>query len=90
MRILANLIPKYNLSPFIGVLKRQTARLPIPVYLSFFCMTLAASSADVLINMSVAPNPVIQGANVTYSITVSNNGPDGATNVSMTDTLPAG
>ena len=47
-----------------------------------------ASSADVLVNMTVSPNPVTAGGNVTYHITTSNNGPDGATNVTVTDVLP--
>ena len=36
-----------------------------------------------------APDPVQPGANLTYTITVFNNGPNNATGVQLTDTLPA-
>ena len=38
----------------------------------------------------MAPNPVVAGQNLTYTITVTNNGPDAADAVSLSDTLPAG
>ena len=40
--------------------------------------------------MSGAPNPVVLGNNLTYTLTVTNNGPDGATGVLLSDTLPPG
>lgn len=36
------------------------------------------------------PDPVTAGNNLTYTITVTNNGPDAASSVSWSDTLPAG
>jgi uncharacterized repeat protein (TIGR01451 family) len=50
----------------------------------------AGAGADLGISMTGAPNPVTTGSNLTYSITVTNNGPDSAQGVSVTDTLPAG
>jgi uncharacterized repeat protein (TIGR01451 family) len=44
--------------------------------------------ADMALGMTAQPNPVIAGNNVTYSITVTNNGPSTATNVSVTCTFP--
>ena len=32
----------------------------------------------------------VPGTNVSYTLTATNNGPDSAANVSLTDTLPAG
>jgi len=46
-------------------------------------------SAD-LVLMNTAVGTAAGSANVTYTITVVNNGPTGATNVTMSDTLPAG
>ena len=46
--------------------------------------------ADLAITKSDSPDPVIVGQTLTYSIGVSNGGPDGATGVSVTDTLPLG
>lgn len=50
----------------------------------------AGTSADLSITKTDLADPVIAGANVTYTLTVRNNGPASATNVVATDTLPAG
>jgi uncharacterized repeat protein (TIGR01451 family) len=47
-------------------------------------------SADVAVTKTDAPDPVRAGGNITYTITVRNNGPDRATGVTLTDVLPAG
>lgn len=49
-----------------------------------------ANSADVAIVKTGAPNPVSQGTPLTYTLIVTNNGPASATNVTVTDALPAG
>ena len=46
--------------------------------------------ADLAITKTDSPDPVTAGADITYTITASNNGPDPATNASWSDTLPAG
>jgi uncharacterized repeat protein (TIGR01451 family) len=48
----------------------------------------AAPSADLSITKSDSPDPVTVGNNLTYTVTVKNNGPSGATGVTMTDSLP--
>jgi len=46
--------------------------------------------ADLAVAKTDTPDPVLSGGpQLTYSITVSNNGPDDATNVLLVDTLPA-
>lgn len=45
--------------------------------------------ADLSITKSASPNPVFVNDNITYTITVTNNGPDSADNVTVSDTLPA-
>jgi uncharacterized repeat protein (TIGR01451 family) len=45
--------------------------------------------ADVSLTKSDTPDPVTVGTNVTYTMAVTNNGPDIATDVELTDTLPS-
>ena len=65
---------------------RFTDRDPVVVYFT----TNSLSLADLEITNVDAPDPVVAGQNLTYTITVTNNGPDPAGTVSLTDTLPAG
>jgi uncharacterized repeat protein (TIGR01451 family) len=50
----------------------------------------AIAAADLSVTKVDTPDPVNTGSNLTYTITVTNNGPDVAGNASWTDTLPAG
>lgn len=47
-------------------------------------------AADLSVNKSDAPDPVQVGQTLTYTLQAANDGPDSATNVALTDTLPAG
>src|SRR5262249_30728958 len=49
----------------------------------------ASPFADLAIAKVGAPNPVGIGSNLTYTITIHNNGPGDASSVTVTDTLPA-
>jgi uncharacterized repeat protein (TIGR01451 family)/CSLREA domain-containing protein len=49
---------------------------------------LVPPQADLSITKSGAPNPVVSGNRLTYTITVTNEGPQGATGVTVTDPLP--
>jgi uncharacterized delta-60 repeat protein/uncharacterized repeat protein (TIGR01451 family) len=51
--------------------------------------TVVTASADLGLAMSAAPDPLTLGGNVTFTMTVSNNGPATATSVLLTNTLPA-
>ena len=46
--------------------------------------------ADLSLTKSASPDPVVTGSDVTYTLTVTNNGTDDATNVTVTDSLPSG
>jgi uncharacterized repeat protein (TIGR01451 family) len=48
-----------------------------------------ATAADLKLTLTDSPDPVNKGAKLTYTLTVKNNGPQTAHNVSLTDTLPA-
>lgn len=58
---------------------------------SEFSLDLVASNAatDLAITITASPEPVQVGQNLTYTITVTNNGPSPATGVTVTDTLPS-
>ena len=46
--------------------------------------------ADLSVTESASPASVPRGSQVTFNIVVTNNGPDAANNVTLTDTLPTG
>lgn len=50
----------------------------------------AAAQADLALSGTWTPEPVAQNADLTYSLTVANNGAQTATAVMLSDTLPAG
>jgi uncharacterized repeat protein (TIGR01451 family)/CSLREA domain-containing protein len=66
--------------PGSGVDRYQYAELIQPL----------APEADLEISKVDSPDPVTVGENLTYTITVTNRGPDAAANVVVTDTLPSG
>ncbi len=50
----------------------------------------SAQSADVAVSITDGPDPITAGENLTYTILVTNNGPEVALTVLMSDTLPDG
>jgi uncharacterized repeat protein (TIGR01451 family) len=51
--------------------------------------TAVNPAADLALSMTDTPDPVKKRAKLVYTLTVVNNGPSSANNVSLTDTLPA-
>src|SRR5262245_21644273 len=49
----------------------------------------SAAVADLAVSKVDTPDPVAAGANITYTIGVTNNGPDPATTPTLSDTTPA-
>ncbi|MGB9182370.1 MAG: Calx-beta domain-containing protein, partial [Pyrinomonadaceae bacterium] len=47
------------------------------------------ANADLSVTQNAAPSPVLTGSNITYTTTVTNNGPSPADSVGVADTLPA-
>lgn len=47
----------------------------------------AGDNADLVLTTTDSPDPAVKGGTLTYTLTVTNNGPDGATGVVLTDTL---
>ena len=52
--------------------------------------TSVTAAADLSLTKGDSPDPVLEGELLTYSLTAHNSGPQDATGVSLTDTLPAG
>jgi uncharacterized repeat protein (TIGR01451 family) len=50
----------------------------------------AQTGTDLAVTKAAGPNPIAVGGLLTYTIAVHNNGPGAASNVALTDTLPAG
>jgi uncharacterized repeat protein (TIGR01451 family) len=55
-----------------------------------FVFGFVTTSADIRITKSDAPDAVIAGQNLTYTLTVDNAGPNAAAGVQVTDVIPAG
>jgi uncharacterized repeat protein (TIGR01451 family) len=53
-------------------------------------ITVTSGGTELAITKADAPDPVALGGNLTYTLTVTNNGPDPSTDSTVTDTLPAG
>ena len=51
---------------------------------------VSPTSIDLAVSKTASPNPGQVGAGLSYRIVVTNSGPANATNVTMTDNLPAG
>ncbi|MCC6498417.1 MAG: DUF11 domain-containing protein, partial [Propionibacteriaceae bacterium] len=47
------------------------------------------TSADLSVTLSDSPDPVVSGSNITYTITLTNGGPDPADTVNVTMAVPA-
>ncbi|HEY8132747.1 MAG TPA: hypothetical protein VII12_12750 [Thermoanaerobaculia bacterium] len=52
-------------------------------------MTTVTPVADLAVTKTDAPDPVLAGSNITYTITLTNNGPSDASSLSLTDAVPA-
>ena len=72
--------------PIKGPLDR-TQNLAVDAFVAKVCVTICA---DVSVTKSDSPDPATLGTNVSYTITVTNHGPDIAADVELTDVLPAG
>jgi outer membrane autotransporter protein/uncharacterized repeat protein (TIGR01451 family) len=54
-----------------------------------FTITVLPISNDLAISKTASPNPVAAGGQLTYTINISNNGPDASVNPTWSDNLPA-
>jgi uncharacterized repeat protein (TIGR01451 family) len=52
------------------------------------CVTVSPPSADLSVTQTDAPDPIAFGGQITYTITVTNHGPDALTTTTLTDDLP--
>jgi uncharacterized repeat protein (TIGR01451 family) len=62
---------------------------PVPANDSASTSTTVAGSADLSVTKNDSPDPVLAGQNITYSLTVRNNGPSSAASASLSDPIPA-
>src|SRR5262249_21574938 len=55
----------------------------------FTATTTVTTQADLAVTKADTPDPVTAGNNLTYTISVTNNGPSDSQGVSVTDAIPA-
>jgi uncharacterized repeat protein (TIGR01451 family) len=79
-----------TLSDPAGVALDSSGALYVSDRLNHRVLRFDIARADVSVVGSAAPNAPTLGNNLTFTATITNAGPDPATNVSVTDTLPAG
>jgi uncharacterized repeat protein (TIGR01451 family) len=90
------IVVKVNSSTANGATITNTATVtsttgdPTPGNNMDVAMTNVIRRIDLAVTKSDAPDPVIAGNNITYTINFVNNGPSDASTVTVTDTLPAG
>lgn len=53
-----------------------------------FTDAILIAQADLVVQKQVSPDPVVAGELITYTITVTNNGPNNATGATFRDTIP--
>lgn len=66
--------------------------VPAATGLEVWVLTTASGvsqNSDLAVSMIASANPVLTGSNVTYTITVTNHGPETATSVTVADIVPA-
>ncbi len=63
---------------------------PVPGNNSAAQGTTITASSDLSISKADSPDPVVAGGVLTYTLSVTNNGPSTATGITVTDTLPSG
>jgi uncharacterized repeat protein (TIGR01451 family) len=64
---------------------------PVPANNTAMETTTVVAQADLSVTKTDSPDPIILGTgDITYTVTVANAGPNDATSVVLTDTLPAG
>lgn len=65
-------------------------RAAIFIYSLISCTAVLAQSASISVAKNGNPNPIVAGTNITYTITISSEGPDDALTVVLDDPLPGG
>jgi uncharacterized repeat protein (TIGR01451 family) len=79
-----------TLQDVAGVAVDSAGSLYVSDRLNHRVLRYDVARSDVSVTASVAPDPVTVGDEQTFTITITNAGPDPATDVILTDTLPAG
>lgn len=69
-----------------GAIRPETE--DVPTTQDFLVMRRSLNTTDLAISVTDAPDPVAAGTDLTYTVTVTNKGPNSADSVQVSDTLP--
>ena len=79
-----------GLATNVAVVSSSTSDLNPEDDIDLNILTVLSPTADLALALAGAPNPVVSGKNVTFTMTVTNLGPATAPQVVLTDILPPG
>src|SRR5215218_2953416 len=73
----------------VGLTLRSAGTALGLLFVALLTATVASAQADLAVTKTDILDPVVAGANLTYTITVTNAGPNNAQSVQLTDPVPA-
>jgi uncharacterized repeat protein (TIGR01451 family) len=74
--------------PFLNAARASALEFDSNPADNFLAQTVSCASADLVLTHAVSPTPAAQSTEVTFTLAVTNQGPDRAAGIVVTDTLP--
>ena len=79
----------FRVNPTTGAVTTVASGPPFVTPAGMAVAVVISATADLAVTMTDTPDPVVVGKPLSYAATITNNGPNAATGVSLTDSLPS-